>query len=136
MYLFLLVLQFFLHLVLWRLKKSQKIIYFFIISKKDSEQQSKVEIFIFDIILIQYYFKDRKFSEHKVSRDRKFAEFRGFKFREFYFVNKIYRKNFRDFLKMSIFNGNNFREWLGKMKKIFFQIFFFQSYHFFLVNQK
>ena len=67
-----------------------------------------------------YYFKGRKFREQKVLQDnsyyfkgRKFREtpkFRGFKFREFYFLNKIYGKNLRDFLKIFIFNGNNFRK--------------------------
>ena len=48
--------------------------------------------------------------------------FRGFKFREFYFLKKIYGKNFRDFLKIFIFN---FREWLGKMNKYHLKSFFF-----------
>ena len=33
---------------------------------------------------------ESKFRKQKVSQDRKFAKFRGFKFREFYFLYKIY----------------------------------------------
>ena len=76
------------------------------------------------------------FARPKVSRDRKFAKFRGFKFRKFYFLTKIYGKNFCDFLKIFIFYVNNFREWLGKMNKKSFQIFFIQLYLLFLFNRE
>ena len=40
------------------------------------------------------------------------------------FDQNLREKNIRDFLKTFIFNGNNFREWLGKMNKKSFQFFF------------
>ena len=70
----------------------------------------------------------------KVSRDRKFAKFRGFKFREFYFLNKIDGKRFRDFLKIFIFNGIAFAN--RKTNKISFKIFFLFNHIFFSYQSK
>ena len=67
-----------------------------------------------DIILWRYPldFRGRRFLQQKVSRDRKIAKFRGFKFRDFYFFIENLRKKLSRFFK-NLFNGNNFRGWDG-----------------------
>ena len=72
------------------------------------------------------YFKGRNFRGQKLSRVSKIAKFRKFKFREFHFMKKIHEKNFCDFLKIFILDGNNLREWLEKVNNKHFR------YHFFL----
>ena len=51
------------------------------------------------------------------------------------FFEQNLRKKTRDFLKIFIFNGNNFREWLGKMNEIWFQYMPYMTYEMKMENE-
>ena len=74
-----------------------------------------------------WYFKGRNFRGQKVSRDWKIAKFRDFNFRDFEFLNKNYRKNFREFFKIFISKNNNFRERQVKVKNLILNLKIFLS---------